>query len=207
MLQCAAMNQDAPDELELGSTSETETIAIGQRIGQQLGAGDLVLLLAPFGAGKTHLTKGIAAGLGVDPRDVNSPSFVVINEYAAGKQHRGMPIYHVDLYRVETSHDLGTIGIEECLAGDGVCIIEWAERASEWLPADRLEIRIEETGPNARRLRLSPHGERYEQLVRVVSGHRVPACGCVVSADSLADEGSVVSDKNVPDHWSPTTDH
>jgi len=159
------MNHGAPDEIEITSTSETETIVIGERIGQRLGAGDLVLLLAPFGAGKTHLTKGIAAGLGVDPRDVNSPSFVVINEYTADRRHRGMPIYHVDLYRVETSHDLGTIGIEECLAGEGVCIIEWAERAAEWLPAERLEIRIEETGPNTRRLRLLPRGECYERLV------------------------------------------
>lgn len=174
MLQCAAMNHGAPVELEFRSTSETDTIAIGKRIGQQLGAGGLVLLIAPFGAGKTHLTKGIAAGLGADPDDVNSPSFVVINEYAAGSRHRGMPIYHVDLYRVETSHELGTIGIEECLNDEGVCIIEWAERAAEWLPAARLEIRIEETGPNARRLRLLPRGERYEQLVtelRVVNDH------------------------------------
>ncbi len=151
--------------LEFRSNSEAETIAFGAQIGGHLQPGDLVLLLAPFGAGKTHLTKGIAAGLGTDPDEVNSPSFVLVNEYTGGSDHRRIPIFHVDLYRVETAHDLGTIGLEECLSEDGVCVIEWAERAMEWLPQDRLLVEIAETGPNARRLRLVPQGERYERLV------------------------------------------
>src|SRR5215210_2830514 len=92
---CATMPRmegEAHGGLELRSDSEAETIAIGRRIGARLKAGDLLLLLAPFGAGKTHLAKGIAAGLGADPDEVNSPSFVLINEYAAGREHDGMPI-------------------------------------------------------------------------------------------------------------------
>src|SRR6476469_5189710 len=139
--------------LDLLSASETETVAIGRQIGTRLRAGDLVLLLAPFGAGKTYLTKGIAAGLGADADEVNSPSFVVINEYAADVAHAQMPIYHADLYRIETPHDLGTVGLEACLQGDGVCIVEWAERARDWLPQDRLEIEIDVLGPSTRRLR------------------------------------------------------
>ena len=151
--------------LELLSDGVGETIAIGRQIGERLVAGDLVLLVAPFGAGKTHLTKGIAAGLGADPDEVNSPSFVLVNEYRAGPERGGMPIYHADLYRVETPHDLGTIGLEDCFGGDGVCVIEWAERAADWLPEDRLTVEIVPTGPATRHMRLVPRGQRYRQLV------------------------------------------
>lgn len=163
MLQCRAMSTSS--HLEIQSNSEAETIAFGRRIGSRLQPGDLVLLLASFGAGKTHLTKGIAAGLGADPDEVNSPSFVIINQYTAGAAHRRMPIFHADLYRIETAHELGTVGLEECLNGDGVCIIEWGERAADWLPQERLIVEIAETGPTSRRLRLIPQGLRYERLV------------------------------------------
>ena len=155
----------AGSQLEFQSNSEAETIAFGRQIGERLQAGDLLLLLAPFGAGKTHLTKGIAAGLGADPDDVNSPSFVIVNQYTAGRQHRRMPIFHADLYRIETAHELGTVGLEDCFNGDGVCIIEWAERAADWLPEERLEVTIAETAPTARSLTLVPQGERYERLI------------------------------------------
>lgn len=163
MLQCRAMSTGILFEIQ--SNSEAETIAFGERIGNRLQPGDLLLLLASFGAGKTHLTKGIAAGLGADPNEVNSPSFVIINQYTAGPAHHRMPIFHADLYRIETAHELGTVGLEECLNGDGVCVIEWGERAADWLPQERLVVKIAEIGPTSRRLRLIPQGERYEQLV------------------------------------------
>lgn len=163
------MNGELQAVLEIRSESEAETIAWGQRLGERLVPGDLILLLAPFGAGKTHFAKGIAAGLGADPDDVNSPSFVLINEYAAGPQHNRMPIYHADLYRIETAHDLATVGLEDCIDGDGVCVIEWAERAAAFLPRDRLVVQIEETGESSRCLRLIPYGPRYEQLVAEVA--------------------------------------
>ena len=158
------MHGEGSARLELRSDSEAETIAIGRMIGERLAAGDLILLLGSFGAGKTHLAKGIAAGLGVTPADVNSPSFVVINEYAAGPEHDAMPIYHVDLYRIESPHELSTVGLEACL-DDGVCIIEWADRAEQWLPRDRLVIEIDQIEATHRRLRLEPSGERYQALV------------------------------------------
>jgi tRNA threonylcarbamoyladenosine biosynthesis protein TsaE len=171
------MSTGTDNTLVVHSNSEAETIALGAQIGTRLQPGDLVLLLAPFGAGKTHLTKGIAAGLGADPDEVNSPSFVIINQYSAGARYRRMPIFHADLYRIETAHDLGTVGLEECLVGDGVCIIEWAERAADWLPQERLAIEIAETGPNTRRLTLIAQGERYERLVRelAVAGGKMDA--------------------------------
>lgn len=166
------MEQGAQATLELKSEGEGETIEWGRRIGEHLVPGDLLLLLAPFGAGKTHLTKGIAAGLGADPDEVNSPSFVVINEYAAGPEHDAMPIYHADLYRIETAHDLSTIGLEDCIGGDGICVIEWAERGEVLFPRDRLVIRIELVSETSRLLRLVPHGVRYEALVDELRGLR-----------------------------------
>lgn len=171
MLQCVAMNGLilGATVLELQSGSEAETIAIGRQIGLHLQSGDLILLLAPFGAGKTHLTKGIAAGLGADPDDVNSPSFVLINEYRAGPAHKGMPIFHADLYRIETAHALATTGLEDCFSGDGVCIVEWAERAGDLFPDDRLEVRIVPSGPEVRQLFLTARGSRYRALLATLS--------------------------------------
>ncbi|CAA9248113.1 MAG: tRNA threonylcarbamoyladenosine biosynthesis protein TsaE [uncultured Chloroflexia bacterium] len=177
MLQFAAMDARQESGLELVSLSEAETINIGRRIGRRLAAGDLVLLLAPFGAGKTHLAKGIAAGLGADPDEVNSPSFVLINEYVAGQERGRMPIYHADLYRIETAHDLATIGLEECFNGDGICLIEWAERAAGALPDERLAVHISETGEKSRRLRLVPHGARYRALVATLAADQNDAAG------------------------------
>ena len=177
MLQFRAMDEGTETGVELVSRSESETIGIGRRIGRELAAGDLVLLLGPFGAGKTHLTKGIAAGLGADPDEVNSPSFVLINEYAAGPEHGNMPIYHADLYRIETSYDLSTTGLEECFNGDGVCIIEWAERAAGALPEERLVVRLEEIDPGTRRLRLVAYGRRYAALVASLVTEPLHAAG------------------------------
>ena len=151
--------------LEVQSRGEADTIAFGRRLGALLQTGDLVLLFAPFGAGKTHLTKGIAAAFGVPEADVNSPSFVLINEYEADRAHGRIPIYHVDLYRIETPDELASVGLDDVLAADGVAIIEWAERAADQLPREHLAIVIEYQGENERLIRLMPHGARYHTLV------------------------------------------
>ena len=96
----------------------------------------MVALIGELGAGKTTLTKGIARGLEV-PDLVHSPTFTLIHE------HRGrLPIYHFDLYRLDTPAQLDDLGYEEYFYGDGVCVIEWAEKIEGLLPDDRLEIRI-----------------------------------------------------------------
>jgi tRNA threonylcarbamoyladenosine biosynthesis protein TsaE len=150
------------------SRSANETIEFGQRLGNLLGAGDLVLLVAPFGAGKTHLTKGIAGAFGVVEDEVNSPSFVLINEYEADRLHGSMPVYHVDLYRIETPDELASVGLDDVIAGDSLTVIEWAERASDWLPQEHLLITIELLGPNERLIRLQPYGKRYAELVEAL---------------------------------------
>ena len=154
----------SPHVLDFISHSAAQTIRIGQRLGELLRQGDLVVLLGDFGTGKTHLIKGVARGLGSADL-VNSPSFVLINEYLAGEQHGSMPIFHVDLYRIEDPDELTNIGIEDAWSGDGVCLIEWAEQAGERLPQAHLAIYLQHLSETKRVLRFDPHGQRYEALV------------------------------------------
>jgi tRNA threonylcarbamoyladenosine biosynthesis protein TsaE len=154
----------SPRELDFISHSVAQTIRVGQRLGELLGPGDLVLLLGDFGSGKTHLIKGIAQGLGSTDL-VNSPSFVLVNEYRAGPSHGQITIYHADLYRIEDPAELPGIGLEEAWSAGGVCLIEWAERARGWLPHDHLAIHLRYLSDTKRVLRFAPHGERYEMLV------------------------------------------
>lgn len=159
-------------EIDLISHSPAQTERIGQRIGELLRPGDLLLLLGTFGAGKTHLVKGVARGLGAADL-VTSPSFVLVNEYRAGVAHRGMPIYHVDLYRIADEAELPTIGLDELWSGDGVCLIEWPERAAAQLPAGHLAVYLQHLSETKRRLRLVPHGARYTQLVDTFKGSAI----------------------------------
>jgi tRNA threonylcarbamoyladenosine biosynthesis protein TsaE len=150
--------------LDFISHSAAQTIRVGQRLGELMRQGDLVVLQGEFGSGKTHLIKGIAQGLGSTDL-VNSPSFVLINEYRAGSRHNHMPIYHADLYRIEDPDELAAIGIEEAWSGGGVCLIEWAEQAGDWLPPERLAIYLQHLSETKRVLRFVPHGTRYEALL------------------------------------------
>jgi tRNA threonylcarbamoyladenosine biosynthesis protein TsaE len=150
--------------LDFISHSVAQTLRIGQRLGELLQRGDLVLLLGDFGSGKTHLIKGIVQGLGSDDL-VNSPSFVLINEYRAGVRHQQLPIFHADLYRIEAAEELAGIGLEEAWSANGVCLIEWAERAQGWLPQEHLAIHLQYLSDTKRVLRFVPHGPRYQALV------------------------------------------
>lgn len=118
------------------TSSADETERLGERIGRALEPVVVVALIGELGAGKTTLTKGIARGLQV-PDLVHSPTFTLIHE------HKGrVPVYHFDLYRLETPEELDDLGYDDYFYGDGVCIVEWAEKIEKLLPADRLEIRI-----------------------------------------------------------------
>ncbi len=150
--------------IDILSTSAEQTIHIGACLGASLQPGDLVLLLGGFGVGKTHLVKGVAQGLG-SPDLVTSPSFVLINQYRAGPAYQGMPIYHVDLYRIDNPLELTSIGLEETWSDQGVCLVEWAEHAQDVLPDDHLTLKMEHAGDQERRLVFEPHGRRYVTLV------------------------------------------
>ena len=154
----------SPHILDFISHSAAQTIRLGQRLGELMRQGDLVVLQGDFGAGKTHLIKGIAQGLGSSDL-VNSPSFVLINQYRAGARHGHMPIFHADLYRIEDADELAAVGIEEAWSGAGVCLIEWAEQAGDWLPTERLAIHLQHLSETKRVLRFVPYGARYEALL------------------------------------------
>src|SRR2546426_299707 len=103
--------------------SATETIAFGRTLAEELRAGDVVALSGELGSGKTCLVKGIASGLGIT-QDVTSPTFTIIHEYRSGR----LPLYHVDLYRLDSLPQALAAGIEDYLGRDGITVIEWAER-------------------------------------------------------------------------------
>ncbi|GIV97467.1 MAG: tRNA (adenosine(37)-N6)-threonylcarbamoyltransferase complex ATPase subunit type 1 TsaE [Herpetosiphonaceae bacterium] len=160
-----------PLVIDVISHSPAQTVRIGERLGALLRPGDLVVLHGPFGAGKTHLIKGIGRGLGVAEEDVTSPSFVLINEYQAAADRGGFPVLHVDLYRLESgSADFESIGLEECWEGHSLCLIEWAERAQELLPAERLEITLDHLSETKRVIRMEPRGRRYEEVLAQLKG-------------------------------------
>ena len=144
--------------MDLPDLAATE--ALGRRLADLLFPGAVVALVGPLGAGKTHLVRAIAEGLGVDPRAVSSPTFVLIQEYAGR-----LPVYHFDAYRLPGESAFAELGVEEYFEGDGVCLIEWADRVVNCLPEEHLTITLSVTGETARRARIEGRGGRYVALV------------------------------------------
>lgn len=119
--------------------SPEETQILGEKLGKTLKRGDVIALVGDLGTGKTCLTQGIARGVGIAPNEVvNSPSYILINEY-----NGTIPIYHIDLYRLENSAEIAELGLSEYIEGDGIYIIEWAERMADLLPDTCIKIHIE----------------------------------------------------------------
>ena len=114
-----------------------ETHALGQRLGAVLRAGDVVVLEGELGTGKTVLAKGIAIGLGIS-EPVVSPTFTVVREYEAA-----IPLVHIDVYRLDHLQELHDLGIDDLLGGEAVTVVEWGDRVSALLPADRLAVVLE----------------------------------------------------------------
>ncbi|MSS72952.1 MAG: tRNA (adenosine(37)-N6)-threonylcarbamoyltransferase complex ATPase subunit type 1 TsaE [Candidatus Latescibacteria bacterium] len=135
--------------------SPEETRAFGHRLAERLGRGAIVACSGDLGAGKTCLIQGICEGLGV-AEPVNSPTFIIANEHA-GRLADGssLPVYHLDLYRLERPEDLDNLGWEDYLYGDGVCLVEWADRAAHLLPEEAFRIRMEVAGEGQRRITVS----------------------------------------------------
>ena len=131
------------------SRSEEETIAIGEEIARELPSKAAVLLIGNLGAGKTTLTKGIVLGLGAALADeVSSPTFTLIHEYSPR-------VIHIDLYRLDTPQEVATLGLEEIFDRDAVVLIEWGERFPDFMPAERIEVRLVATDENSRRIELT----------------------------------------------------
>lgn len=136
------------------------THQLGAALGRVLQRGDVIALQGDLGAGKTNFVQGIAQGLGIT-EDVNSPTFILANEYPGGR----LPLYHIDAYRVESAQEAVGFGLEDYLEGDGVTIIEWAERVRAALPSDILWIELEYVSENERSLSISALGTRSTQLL------------------------------------------
>ena len=148
---------------EFFSSSPAATTALGKRIGERLEPGSVVALTGELGCGKTLLTRGICAGLSVPLRQVNSPTFVLVNEY------RGrLPVFHLDMYQIGAEADAVELGITDYLsrAADGVMIIEWAEKIIPLLPDDLLYINFEILSAKRRRIAFSTAGKRFDGLLK-----------------------------------------
>jgi len=142
------------------TSSPEQTWRIGELLGELLGPGDLVCLYGDLGAGKTSLSYGIALGLEVKEQYITSPTFTFVNEYEGR-----VPFYHIDLYRLKDPEELENIGFEEYLGSDGVTVIEWAERAEDELPGERLSVYLNYVNENSREIGFLPEGERYQKLL------------------------------------------
>lgn len=141
--------------------SPRQTMGWGSRLGKLLEGGEIIALIGELGTGKTCFVRGVTQGLEVGKDAwIRSPSFTLINEY-----HGRLPVYHIDLYRIETRAQLEGLNLREYLYSDGVSLIEWFEH----LPADEvdefLEVRAAYVDDNRRQLTFSPHGQRYEEIV------------------------------------------
>jgi tRNA threonylcarbamoyladenosine biosynthesis protein TsaE len=145
---------------EFIARDERETSALGAALGQSLAIGGLVALAGTLGAGKTRLVQSIAVALGADRRSVNSPTFVLIQEYDGA-----IPIYHCDTYRLRNVEEFLDLGVDEIFQLDGVFLIEWADRVADVLPPDHLRIDIDITGPNTRLFRIDSHGPKSAAIL------------------------------------------
>lgn len=138
-----------------------QTMSWGSRLGKLLKGGEIIALIGELGSGKSCFVRGVTQGLEVGKEVwIRSPSFTLINEY-----HGRLPVYHIDLYRVEGRAQLEGLNLREYLYSDGVSLIEWFEH----LPADEvdefLEVRVAYVDGNRRQLTFAPHGQRYEEIV------------------------------------------
>ena len=159
------------NQLTLHSDSPEATHAIGRQLGTSLACGHVVALMGPLGSGKTTLVKGIADGVGVvDPRQVNSPTFVIVNEYEAGPGGVGLRIYHIDAYRLRSDRDLEALGFDEMHA-QGAAVLEWADRVEPLLPIDRLTIAMALIDDCRRRLTCIAGGQASELLLTRLSAY------------------------------------
>jgi len=149
-------------KLQLSTRSPQETGQLGEGLGGLLLSGDLVCLEGDLGAGKTCLTQGIGRGLGLEGA-ITSPTFIIVNEYRL--PNRRYKLYHIDLYRVQTAAEARVTGLDDYIYGNGICVIEWAERVRELLPQDRLWITLRYVDPTRRALSFEARGTRSQALL------------------------------------------
>lgn len=161
-----------PVQFEWQSHSAEETQTLGAALAKWLAPGDVIALQGELGAGKTNFVQGLARGLEIH-EDVNSPTFILANEYTTGR----LPLYHIDAYRVANAAEARGFGLDDYLNGGGVTVIEWAERVREALPREHLWLELEYRGESERRVRATANGTRYQEMLRRVSEELLRAVG------------------------------
>ena len=145
------------------SSSEEDTRTIARALGAVLQPGDLVALTGDLGTGKTVFCKGLGEALGIPPDRIASPSFTIVTEHAGR-----LPLRHVDVYRLASVREAEEIGLEELLRGDGVCVVEWAEKIGILLPNDRIQVTfhfLEEDGDRRRLLVSTGDSPRFHEFL------------------------------------------
>jgi tRNA threonylcarbamoyladenosine biosynthesis protein TsaE len=147
--------------LTLISRSLSETQRLGALLGRLLKGDEVICLEGELGTGKTSLIQGIGQGQGIE-EPITSPTFTLVNEYRG----REAILCHVDLYRLETTEEMIATGIDGCFYGDGICVIEWAEKAREILPSECLCITLEHVSEEERSILLHAKGPYYDQLLQ-----------------------------------------
>jgi len=151
--------------VDLISDSPQETEGFGASLGQLLRGGELICLEGELGSGKTTFIQGLGRGLGVD-RPITSPTFTLVNEYRG----KNLTFYHVDLYRVGSGQEIIASGLDDFFFGDGVCAIEWAEKAKGLVPPERLWITLKHEGQSRRLISMEAIGPGYEALLSSLEG-------------------------------------
>ena len=157
----------SPQRVEIISRGPGETQAVGRALGAQASPGDVILLTGGLGAGKTCLTQGILWGLGADEY-ARSPTFVLVSQYQAR-----LTLYHIDLYRLDSIEVIASLGLEELLLGEGVCVVEWAEKAPEIYPPQHMTVRIEYVDDGTRRLMMAATSDRYAEALEAAKAATV----------------------------------
>ena len=133
--------------------SEQETMAAARRLAAELRPGQIVTLTGPLGAGKTVFVRGLAEGLGIDPRHVHSPSFTIVGEY--GPSASGRRLVHADLYRVDRTSEIEDLGLADYLDSGCVVAVEWGEKLPARFLAGAVRVTIEDAGEDHRRLTIA----------------------------------------------------
>lgn len=160
MVPPAAQNH-SEESLSLFSDGSGSTFALGEWIGEEAVGGEVLALIGPLGAGKTRFVQGLAQGLQVAERYINSPTFILLQCYEGR-----LPLYHIDLYRMEKEGEMEALGLEEFLEGEGVAAVEWADKGLDILPPARLTITFEYAGEDQRELHLRAVGRHYIEWLR-----------------------------------------
>lgn len=156
--------------------SEAATDALGRALAEVLRPDAVIAMVGTLGAGKTRLSRAIAVGLGVDPQDVSSPTFVLIHEYAGS-----IPVYHFDAYRLQSPSQFEALGASDYWDAGGVCLVEWADRVAELLPARAWWITATIEAPGRHRFEVRLPGGEASRLVALLGDvARLPESGLSV---------------------------